>query len=232
MPGVTPAPDLPQPLLKVPPLPTTWDQPAPPDTWPWLELPDLSPFVLADGTGLATYQTETRVCCDAQYLYVRFDCEDPDIWGTYTQRDQPLYDEEVVEVFIAPGTADPVRYYEFEVSPKGVLFDAAIHNPTSHRDDIVVDLGWDCPDIRWQAGQEDAAEHWWATLAIPWQAIQPPGNSSSASGERPEIWRANFYRIERPRGAAPEFSCWSPTFTQPADFHKPAHFGTLVLPSS
>jgi hypothetical protein len=42
-------------------------------------------------------------------------------------------------------------------------------------------------------------------------------------------WRANFYRIERPHDAEPEFSCWSPTMSDPADFHKPAYFGVLEI---
>ena len=52
------------------------------------------------------------------------------------------------------------------------------------------------------------------------------------AGELPDTWRANLYRIERPRDAAPEYSCWSPTLTDPADFHKPARFGVLRLESA
>jgi hypothetical protein len=155
-------------------------------------------------------------------LYVRFDCDDCDIWGTYTDRDDPIYDEEVVEIFLGAGEADLVRYFEFEVSPNGVLFDARIYNPTSQRTELEWDETWNCPGIRWQAVRDDAANQWWAVVTIPWMAVGPPGDPSS-------IWRANFYRIERPRDAEPEYSCWSPTMTAPADFHKPAYFGVLEL---
>ncbi|HYG61044.1 MAG TPA: carbohydrate-binding family 9-like protein, partial [Thermoanaerobaculia bacterium] len=159
------------------------------------------------------------------------------------------------------GAADPIRYYEFELSPQGVLFDATIHNPTSHRADMLTDPTWDCPNILWAVGrgglgrvrpaqatgsvggweggahtkepstdgpaQDRGAnasyQDWWAALAIPWAAIAP------VSTPLPPIWRANFYRIERPRDGVPEFSCWSPTLTDPADFHKPARFGALEL---
>jgi hypothetical protein len=177
---------------------------------------------LADGSGPAIQQTVARVCYDDHALYIRFDCQDRDIWANYTRRDDPIYDEEVVEIFIAPGSAAPARYYEFEVSPNGVLLDALIDNPTSRRADLRVDFAWDCADLRWHAERDDSAGRWWAALAIPWISIGPPGAPSA-------IWRANFYRIERPRDAAPEFSCWSPTHTEPADFHKPAYFGTLYL---
>jgi hypothetical protein len=210
------------PHLVVPSAPADWEKQADPATWHWDRVPTLPPFTLADGSGPAEQQTRARVCCDSQALYVRFDCDDRHIWGTYTERDAPIYDEEVVEVFLAPGEADPVRYYEFEVSPNGVLFDARIYNPTSQRSELEVDKGWNCPDIRWQAARNDVANHWGVIVVIPWMSVAP-------SGDLPTVWRANFYRIERPRDAAPEFSCWSPTMTEPADFHKPACFGVLEL---
>ncbi len=189
----------------------------------WADVPALPPFRLADGSRLAIHQTVARACCDAVALYVRFECDDPDIWAAFTHRDDPIYDEEVVEVFIAAGEDDPIRYYEFEISPAGVLFDGRVHNPTSTRADLVVDEKWNCPGIRWAAERDDPAHRWSARLAIPWAGITP-------DGAPPPVCRANFYRIERPRGRAPEFSCWSPTLTDPADFHKPASFGFLHLP--
>jgi hypothetical protein len=210
------------PRLVVPRRPAGWDKAADPAAWPWERLPALPPFVLADGGGPAVQQTRARVCYDPGSLYVRFDCDDRDIWATYTQRDDPIYDEEVVEVFLGGGEADLVHYFEFEISPNGVLFDARIYNPTSQRTELEWDETWNCPGIRWQARRDDEAHHWWAVVAIPWAAVAPPG-------DLPSIWRANFYRIERPRDAKPEYSCWSPTMTEPADFHKPAYFGVLEL---
>lgn len=208
--------------LIVPPVPQTWDTQAELATWDWTGVPKLPAFTLADGSGPAGQQTVARVCYDAQALYVRFDCDDSDIWGTYTQRDQPIYDEEVVEVFLGAGEADLIRYYEFEVSPNGVLLDAGIYNPASRRAELEVDVSWDCPGLRWHTVRNDTAKQWWAVLVIPWAAVAPPG-------DLPRLWRANFYRIERPRDAEPEFSCWSPTMTDPADFHKPAYFGLVEL---
>jgi hypothetical protein len=193
-----------------------------PDVWSWEEIPSLPPFLLADGSGPATQQTRVRLCRDDRALHVRFDCEDRDAWGTYRRRDDPVYEEEAVEVFLAPGEADPARYFEFEVSPLGTLFDARIHNPTSLRADLVADPGWDCPGLLWEAGPGAERQDWWATLSIPWVEISP-------SCDPPRVWRANFYRIERPRGGEPEFSGWSPTLTRPADFHKPARFGVLEV---
>jgi hypothetical protein len=183
---------------------------------PWEEIPSLS-LALADGSGAPEQATVVRLCWDDEALHVRFDCEDRDAWGTFRHRDDPLWQEEVVEVFLAPGEEDPVRYVEIEVSPLGVLFDARIHNPTGLRADMTADLAWDCPGIRWQVGRGAERQDWWAELSIPWDMTPP------------RLWRANFYRVERPRDGVPEFTCWSPTLTSPADFHKPARFGLLEL---
>ena len=190
----------------------------------WDGIPSLPPFQLADGGGPALQQTRVRLCWDDDALRVRFDCEDRDAWGTYRMRDDPLYEEEAVEVFLAPGEEDPILYIEIEVSPLGTLFDARIHNPTSQRADMTGDRAWDCPGLRWAAGPGSERQDWWAELVLPWNGIAPKGSLS-------RVWRANFYRIERPRDGEPEFSCWSPTLTRPADFHRPNRFGVLELHS-
>lgn len=210
------------PRRSVPRCPEPWDPAADPASWEWGRIPAFPRFVLADGSGPAVQQTRLRVCWDDEALYVRFDCEDRDAWGTHERRDDPLYEEEAVEVFLAPGEADPTVYFEFEVSPLGTVFDARIHNPSSQRTDMTGDPSWDCPGLRWAVGRLRERQDWWAVLAIPWAGLLP-------SGELPAVWRANFYRIERPCDTEPEFSAWSPTLTRPADFHKPARFGVLEL---
>ena len=155
-------------------------------------------------------------------LFIRFDCQDRDIWGTYSERDDPIYDEEVVEIFLAPGPETPVDYYEIEVSPNGVLLDVKIHNPGSSRNTLLADFSWNCPGIRWTAQRDDTRHVWSATLTIPWSGV-------GAGDVLSPIWRANLYRIERPRDSSPEYSCWSPTMSDPADFHRPEYFGFFDL---
>ena len=92
------------PHLRVPRAPAGWNRDADLATLAWEGVPALPPFVLADGSKPAIQQTVARVCYDEDALYVRFDCQDRDIWATSTQRDDPIYDEEVVEVI--PFTKD------------------------------------------------------------------------------------------------------------------------------
>ncbi len=210
----------------LPPAPTDWATQADLQSLRWDTVPSLPALVLADGSSLAHWQTRAKACANATMLYVHFECDDADIWGHYTQRDDPIYDEEVIELFIGPGEADPTDYFEFEISPNGVLFDARIRNMLGRNDGrLGVDTAWDCDGLRWHAACDDAHQFWQATLAIPWRSLLGDGVA-----DVPKIWRANFYRIERPRNSAPEFSGWSAPLTPIADFHRPSRFGTLILP--
>ncbi len=172
--------------------------------------------------------TALRVCHDGERLYVAFACADRDVWGTHRGRNQPIYEEEVVEAFLAP-SRDPRRYFELESSPFGAWWEGVIDNPDGQRGTMRTDLDWVCAGWERAVRVHDAsargvaAEGWSAEWAIPFAAL---GARAPLPGER---WRANFFRIERPRGAPPELSAWAPTFAEPAEFHRPDCFGVLEL---
>jgi len=205
-----------------PPLPR-WTVPFASAPFRWEAIPGQHLVRAIDG-GPAEQPTTVRAAWNEEGLHVRFECWDRHAWGTMTRRDDPIFQEEAVELFLAPGIEAPSVYLEFEVSPLGVLWDGRIHNPTSRRAEMVSDATWDCPGIRWDTGRLGTErQDWWAELVLPWAGISP------GISPPPSLWRANFYRIERPAGAAPEFTAWSPTLVTPADFHKPARFGSLAL---
>jgi hypothetical protein len=147
-------------------------------------------------------------------LLVRFDARDDRIVATRTDRDGPLWTEDVVEVFLSP--FDPARiYYEFEVNPLGTLFDARVESPDLARATMRVEPQWTCRGF--SARVRRARGRWSALLAIP---LAPMMERAS-----PTVWRGNFYRVDR--GNPDEFSAWSPTFADPPDFHRPEQFGYL-----
>lgn len=194
----------------------------------WGGIAAASPLLLSDGSGTPTQETEVRACWDDECLYVSFACKDTDIWGRFEKRDDPLYEEEVVEVFLCP-TGDLRHYFEFELSPNNVLFDARVFNPEGDRRTMLVDREWNAAGIRTAvrvSGRiNDRASRdigWIAELAIPFRDLGLAGPPAPGT-----VWRANFYRIER--GEVTEFTAWSPTFRDPPDFHVPERFGELLF---
>ena len=183
---------------------------------------ELPPFLLANGRGTPRWSTRVRLAWSEVGFHVGFTCEDDDVWGTYRGRDEPLWGEEAVEIFLAPGPDLPTRYHEFEFNPFGAVFDAMVENPRGDRVDMRVRAEWNCAGLLSFARVDTDRRRWHVNAFIPWRGILD-------GPFRPATWRANFFRIERPRGASHEFSAWSCPFTDPPDFHRPARFGLLRL---
>ena len=169
--------------------------------------------------------TAVRVCRTAAHLHVAFQCLDRDVWGTFEGRNQPIYTEEAVEAFLAPGPGVG-RYFELETSPRGAFFEARIESPEHHRRSMVVDTGWVCAGweravrVRGTLDRRDDIDHGWSVeWAIPFASL---GVAPPRTGD---CWRANFTRIDQALGG--QYSAWSPTGADPPDFHLPLRFGVL-----
>lgn len=189
-------------------------------------------LVAASSGTMTRPRTIVRACWNDTHLYIAFQCDDDDVWGSYDSHDDPIYDEEVVEVFISPERL--ARYVEIEISPRGVTFDAAIHSPDLDRQTMQTDLAWECVGMKARiqcntvvhtTPPKDRDDHgppgvWTAELAIPFASLgltKPPVPGSE--------WRINFYRIDR--GLRSSYQAWSPTLRRPADYHVPERFGIL-----
>ncbi len=175
--------------------------------------------------------TTARMLYDDEHLYFAFHAADKDIWSTFRKRDDALYEQEVVEMFVDPYGFGKV-YYEFNVSPHNVVFDAVILNRTVPPDgvrDIVGLREWDCRGLRTAVlvdGELDTrrpvSRCWDVEAAVPVRELAPP-----SWPPRPgDTWRLNLYRIDR-GAAGDEYQAWSPTGR--VDFHVPWRFGRLVF---
>ena len=162
-------------------------------------------------------RTTVAVYADSSCLNVLFRAEDDEVIATYLEHDEPLYQEDVVEVFLSP--EKPTTYYEIEVNPLGTTFDARIDSPDGVRATMRADVSWTCADlfvaIRRTSGVVDTI------LRIPFASIDAPEPAAGAE------WEANFFRIDRNRTHGDEFTAWRPTLKNPADFHVAATFGRL-----
>lgn len=87
----------------------------------WLDAKRMGPFVdLVSGDATA-HDTQAAITWDDQHLYVGFWVTEPNVDAMYTQRDDPIYFDNDVEVFIAGKDS----YYEFEVNAFGTIYEAA-----------------------------------------------------------------------------------------------------------
>ncbi|MEC9071403.1 MAG: carbohydrate-binding family 9-like protein, partial [Myxococcota bacterium] len=198
---------------------------------PWKRARATRAFVSPRGKGLtASWNTSAKMLWDTQNLYVGITCRDDDIWNDLKGRDATLWEQDVVEIYLDPGS-DGQNYVELQVAPTGEIFDAvftsrrkpqwpeaakALHmsglnarigaaGSVNARDDEVVDRSWV------------------AEIAIPWTDI-PGVSGPPADGT---IWSVNLYRIDgKSPKRGPFMAAWSPAG---GDFHNTSGFGSVTF---
>jgi hypothetical protein len=191
---------------------------------PWASPEDCEPVRLRCATDAGTPRLSTSVAVwfDDAFLSVLFSLSDDHIHATLRDHDAPLYEQDVVEIFLAPETL--TRYFELEVSPLGTVFDAAVESPDGVRSTMRVDRSWNCEGLMTavrRVTESDGIMTVDTLVRLPFDSLGRP------APVRGETWRANFFRIDRHPDLGDEFSAWQPTLRHPPDFHVPAVFGIL-----
>ncbi len=130
-------------------------------------------------------------------------------------------------MFITPAPLD--RYFELQWNPLGGTFDAIIANtlaPDGKSAGIKGDWSYTAPNMTYAVqvsgsvqNSADRDERWTVEARIPF------GDLKVGTPRNGDVWRGNFYRFNRDRGAEPEQLSWSPTVWP--GFHQPNRFGYL-----
>ena len=175
--------------------------------------------------GPEPYRTGFRALWNEHGLHLRFDSEDDAPWFTMTERDDRLWEEEVVEIFLDP--LGDGRYVEVELNPANVVCDLRRLGPGETASDPIgpMDRGFTVTGMRTAVTAGDG--RWTGTLLLPWEGLGLSG-PPAAGAEIP----FNIFRIKRPGGPeAPDagavFAAWSPTGSP--SFHVPEAFRPLRL---
>jgi hypothetical protein len=167
----------------------------------WREVAWSEPFVDIEGDRRPRPRLRTRMkmLWDSDYFYIAAEMEEPDVWGTLTERDSVIFHDNDFEVFIDPD-GDTHEYYELEVNALGTPWDLMLVRP--YRDGGPPIDAWDIAglrvgvDVRGTLNHSgDRDEGWSVELAIPWKILSEaaPGRKPPAAGDR---WRINFSRVE------------------------------------
>ena len=172
------------------------------------------------------YESYAQVAYDDRYLYVAFHSKDPDIFSNYSKRDEHLWKEEAVEVFIDTDN-EKNNYLELEVSPKNVLFDSYIVDPQNI--DVEATAKLDLKDIHtgvFVSGtvnkRNDSDEGWSVEIAVPFAELVEDFHPDQLKKAE---WKINFYRINRDESPL-QYMAWSPT---QGSFHQPDKFGRIIF---
>ncbi|HEY8079998.1 MAG TPA: carbohydrate-binding family 9-like protein, partial [Labilithrix sp.] len=162
--------------------------------------------------------TRVRLLRSKDALYTLWELENAGVNSdaskpTKTERDK-LYEEDCVELFLAPDATVRTRYWEVELGPLGHFFDLSVDRATKKSD-----TAWSsAPEIATKVDRE--AKH----VVIEAALRAPEIVTALRAGARLPF---ALYRME---GKSPRlYLAWSPTRTEKPNFHVPDAFGTLVV---
>jgi hypothetical protein len=195
---------------------------------------NLDPYFKHSTDGkVVDFETNVSVQSDEEYLRITFNCLKDDFveQNNMTVHNDPLYNQEVFEVFISPGNEDSKRYLEIEINPNNALWAGTINNPS---------LGDETQTLEAMIAHQNtgilhetakSSNSWNGKLSIPWKLI---GKDSKGK------YRINFYRIRSNQSHADanwvcdaetcDFVCWNSTLSgQSPAFHRPKKFGFLTV---
>jgi hypothetical protein len=183
--------------------------------------------------GPAAYPTRFRALWSGEGLFLRFDVTDPSPWHTMTRKDEHLWDEEVVEIFLDPDRSGR-DYYELEVNPANVVCDLRMISPWP---DKKGDIDWNLAGLETRVRPLEkggAVSGFTVTALLPWRGLRglPSAGRVAVPPKPGDAWRFNVFRIKRPGGKAnPEkdavFAAWSPPSV--ASFHDASAFRDFVF---
>ncbi len=181
--------------------------------------------------GTEPWPTTFRALTTPDALWLRFDAVDSSPWYTYTDRDDKLWEEEVVEIFIDPD-GDHRNYVEVEVNPANALCDLLVEQGDP---DLRAVIEWDFPEIDSTVipiyDETGAKTGWSAMVRLPWAGFNSvPGTNVNLPPAPGDQWLFNVFRIKRPDGPGEPHSnvvldAWSPTPGE--SFHVPEVFRAM-----
>jgi Carbohydrate family 9 binding domain-like len=169
------------------------------------------------------HATKARLLWDRDALYFAAEMTDPDVRSSGTKHNDRLWDGDVFELFVKPGPDRP-EYFEFQVNPRSVLFEASFlarNRPIEPGRLLGMSAVAVIKGTLDRPGDVD--EGWTVEGRIPWSAFAPtfsrpePGSSWSFA-----LCRYDYFGPEK---AEPVLVSSAP-LTRPS-FHRFEDYGRL-----
>ncbi|HUT34370.1 MAG TPA: GDSL-type esterase/lipase family protein [Planctomycetota bacterium] len=170
-------------------------------------------FRLLDGSAdKPKHATAGKLLATDKTLFIAIQCaETEQLRSRKRDRDENVWEDDSVEVFIKPGAEATRQYHHLIVNPEG-----------SFLDDFAGDNGEWQSELRLATAR--GKEGWSVEIAIPLAELNLPKDKAAAAGP----WRLNLARMRQPRGDTPaEETALAPT--EDPSSHVPAMFAYAFL---
>ena len=205
----------------------------------WAAAPWTEDFVDIEGDKkpIPRFRTRAKMLWDDCFFYIAAALEEPHVWGTLTQHDAVIFQDNDFEVFIDPD-GNHHDYFELEINALDAEWDLFLPKP--YRDGGTADNGWEIPGLRAKTfvlgtlnDPSDQDRGWAVELAIPWASMKDQAHAATPPRDGDQ-WRVNFSRVEwqhevvagryrKVPDRKEDNWVWSPQGT--IDMHRPERWG-------
>lgn len=144
--------------------------------------------------GKPSVSTRCRFLWDDQYLYYFAELEDDDIYANVTTPDGPVWNDDVLELFLKP-RVDDKKYYELNVNAANTRYDGYYPSRGSGSSARLAKT----KPFNWRTAvhldgtlnnYDDEDKGWSVEGRIPWSDLEPTGGKPKAGDE----WKFAFSR--------------------------------------
>ena len=193
----------------------------------WAKAVSTGAFVETMKGGRSPVKTEAKAVWDDKHLYLAFMITDEHIWSTLKKRDDKLWTQEAVEIFI-DANADGKDYVELQTNPNGAIFDTYLPSYRKRTDAWNSKMKVGIKVDGTVNNKDDKDKGWVAEIAIPWADTKGQGTYKLELPPRVgAMFRVNLFRLDNPPGKPQIFSGWSPPME--GDLHVLKRFGELYF---
>jgi hypothetical protein len=190
------------------------------------------------------FRTRAKMLWDDEFFYIGAEMEEPHVWGTLTEHDSVIFQDNDFEVFIDPD-GDNHDYYEFEINALNTGWDLRLVKP--YRDGGPALNSWEIPGLKTAVqingtlnDPSDVDRGWSVEMAFPWTVLGEYARCPSPPREGDQ-WRVNFSRVEwlheivegayrKVEGTKEDNWVWSPQGV--VDMHRPERWGFVQFTST
>lgn len=168
----------------------------------WDNIPMSAAFVDITGDPELAPRFETRVqmAWDDDYFYFRASLEEPHVWGTITEKNAVMFEDNDFEIFIDPD-GDGLNYYEFEINALSSIWELSLPKP--YGDGGKPRLGCNIDGlvsvVRIDGTLNDSSDTdrgWSVEVAIPWSGLREYHAEGRSPPQTGDVWRINFSRVQ------------------------------------
>lgn len=168
--------------------------------WDSAEWTDDFTDITGDPSMKPRFRTRAKMLWCDDYFYVAAEMEEPHVWGTITQKNEVMFNDNDFEVFIDPD-GDSMNYYEFEVNALNSIWELSL--PLPYSEGGIPILGCNLDGLISKVGikgtlndPNDTDEGWCVEIAFPWKRLAKYNIGRETPPNFEDIWRVNFSRVQ------------------------------------